>query len=665
MLHLIRAPYKTDSVCPPINLLALAGYVEQYHPVSMTDLVVPYVREEMSLDAEGLRQAATRLLENPSRVLGFTSMCSSFAAAMRLAEECKRQDPSRFILMGGPHVSFVADDTLKAFPWVDAVVVGEGELTLKELLDALRDGRSLEGIPSLVYREGDNIVRTARRAVVDDLDTLPMPAFGLVSNIDDYYTPGVERFIEIEAGRGCPFNCNFCSTSLFFARKYRVKSPARLLQEMRWLRDHWKIDSFGLIHDNLTSNRVKVRELCQHLLASGESFKWFCSSRTDTIDRSLMELMYRAGCRSIFFGVETGSQPMQRSVGKRLKLNKARETFANLVDIGLSATASFIIGFPEETADALEETLAMALELRMLGINDVQLHPLSALPGTQVLDEHVERLIFHAHLLDFQDITSVIDITDVETRWISEHRRLFSNFYAVPPLHYPLDLVYQVRGCYFELIHFRPHTLSALHTAAGLPHLEIVRRLTRHLPATYQEWTRPELQRALEAVVGELPEETRQFILDVNAYEQAMLATAEFTSGDNGWVRYKGPVISTSSEGRADLVLKPCQAIELEYDIPAALRALRQGSALDLSRRNLHVAIVFEPEGQRMRTLEVDALTAHIIAQVSEGTALPQVLTELSKVNPHLHQDTERESWIGQVVEHLSQAKLIANAALA
>src|SRR5262249_5194491 len=156
--------------------------------------------------------------------------------------------------------------------------------TLLEVLDALRDGRSFEGIRSLWYRDGDRIVHTPRRPVIDDLDTLPVPSFHLVEDIADYFAKGVERFIEIEAGRRCPFDCNFCSTSLFFARKYRVKSPERLLSEMRWLRDNWGIRAFGLIHDNLTSNKEKVRQFCQHILDAGESFSWFCSSRTDTID---------------------------------------------------------------------------------------------------------------------------------------------------------------------------------------------------------------------------------------------------------------------------------------------------------------------------------------------------------------------------------------------
>lgn len=658
-LHLIRPPYKTDSICPPINLMALGAYVESRHPVKMTDFVVPYVRGEMSLGPAGIREAAARLLEHPAQVLGFTSMCSSFAAAVRLAEECKRQDPTRWILFGGPHVSFVATESMKAFPWIDAVIAGEGEGALLDLLDALDEGRPIAGIRNLIHRDGDRIVEEPRRPVVDDMDSLPLPSFHLVENIEDYYAEGTERFIEIEAGRGCPFDCNFCSTSLFFARKYRVKSSGRLTDEIRWLKKNWNIQAFGLIHDNLTSNKDKVRAFCQGIRESGETFSWFCSSRTDTIDRPLMEIMRETGCKGIFFGVETGSQEMQKIVGKRLKMHRVRETFQHLLEVDISSTASFIIGFPDEKLESLEQTLTLALSLRVLGVRDVQLHPLSALPGTQILDLHEEQLVFHPYLLTFHDITSVIDLTEVEYQWIEKYRRIFSNFYAVKPLHYPIEFVYQVRGCYFFLIHFRPYTLSALHALGKLKHIEIVKLLTAKLPADYEQWTHPELERALAAVLADQPPEIAEFLAEVEAYERSILATAEFTSGDNGWVRYKGLIPTEQGELDEGPRLKPCQALTLEFDIPLAVQQLREGRLEAPPRRSLHLVLVFEWQGRRLRTLEVSPLIARILQQVAQGTSLTRALAELSQENPYLSSDDEREQWITETLHSLLRIGLL------
>ncbi|MFZ5823909.1 MAG: B12-binding domain-containing radical SAM protein [Bacillota bacterium] len=662
MIQLIRPPYKTDSICPPINLMALAAYCESHYSVSLTDFLVPYVRNEISLDAEGIRRAGHQILENPAPVLGFTSMCGSYAAALRIARECKRLDPSRFILFGGPHASFVDVDTLQRFGFVDAIVIGEGEQTLLELLQALDSGQSLHYIQGLTFRDGDRVVQTERRPVVNDLDLLPFPAFHLIPNVDAYYEGESVRFMEIEAGRGCPFNCNFCSTSLFFTRRYRVKSPQRIVAEMRWLKEHWNIQSFGLLHDNLTSRKEKVRELCRFIMDTGEEFEWFCSSRADTIDRDLINTMTEAGCRGVFFGVETGSPDMQKAVGKRSNLDNATETFADLVAAGLDSTASFIIGFPEESLTQLEETLTMALKLRLLGIKEVQLHPLSALPGTRILAEHVDRLRFQSHLLTFHDITSVIDMTETEMEWIEQHRHIFSNFYAITPMHYPLELVYQIRGCYFQLIHARPSTLYAMHKLGGLRHTDIVHRLTAKLPSQFEQWTRPELLKALVSVLSELPEAIRPIIMDIHTYEKALATTATFTDGANGWVRYKGSLPPAYGGEPLHPTLKPAQVIDLRYDIPALLRQLVNGLPEQVVQRDSHLAVVFEWQGRRLRTLEVDPLTAHIIGSNRSGEALPACLERLSRENPYLQTDEERDQWMGRVLDHLEGAGLLVSA---
>ena len=659
MIRLIRPPYKTDSICPPINLMVLAAAIEPWHRVSICDFVVPYIHDEMSLDAVGMQRAARHVLEDPAPVLGFTSMCSSYAAALRIAQECKRQDPGRFILFGGPHAGFVALETMQAFDFVDAVVAGEGEATLRELLDAMRDGLPFTGIAGLTVRDGERIVQNPARTIPGDLDHLPVPAFHLIEDVDRYYEKRAERFIEIEAGRGCPFNCTFCSTSLFFARKYRVKSSERLVQEMRWLKRHWKIDSFGLIHDNLTSSKEKVRSLCQYIMESGEPFRWHCSSRTDTIDRPLMEVMKEAGCQGIFFGVETGNDQMQKVMGKRLKIHRIPETFQHLQDLDIDATASFIIGFPEETLEMLDDTLTMALGLRLGGVRDVQLHPLSALPGTRVLAEHEARLQFHPHLLTFHDITSVIDITDVEMGWIERYPRIFSNFYAVPPLHYPLERVYQIRGCYFYLIHYRPYTLLCLLRMAGLEHAEIVNRLCRRLPPQFDRWTPGELLSALAAVVQDLEHESRSFIEDVLEYEGAITASASFTDGSNGWISYKGEAPAAYVETAPGPRLKPVRVLALNHDVPLALRGMKAGSFALPPRRAQQLAVVFEWDSRRIRTLEVDPLTALIAARAEGGEALEAVLSDLAGQNPHLESDEDRRTWPALVRAHLLRAGLV------
>jgi len=654
-VQLIRPPYKTDSICPPINLMALAAHVEPHFPVSITDFVLPYIHDEMSLDAQGIVRAARRVLETETPVLGFTSMCSSYAAALRIAQECKRQDPDRYIVMGGPHASFVHAETLKAFDFVDAVIVGEGEGPLLKLLGAVKDQRTLDGIRGLSFRRGGEIIHTEPGPVVDDLDSLPLPAFHLIPDPSLYFGTDEERFIEIEVGRGCPFACTFCSTSAFFSRKYRVKSPARVVQEMRWLKQHWNVASMGLIHDNLTSNKKKVWEFCKYILDCGESFRWHCSSRTDTIDRPLMEIMRAAGCQSIFFGVETGSDEMQKIMGKRLKVASVRETFKNLGAVGIDSTASFIIGFPEETPAMLEQTLQMALDLRLTGVRDIQLHPLSALPGTQLLDKHEERLVFDPRLLSFHDITSVIDITETERRWIQANRRIFSNFYAVQPLHYPLELVHRIRGCYFYLAHFRPFALQCIHRIVGLTHVAIVERLCAHLPATFEEWQPDALIGALNAVIAGLDGEKR-FIQDIVVYEEMIAGLSCYSDGGNGWIHFKGRADAKPAAGPQ---LRPARSAALHYDVLAAIGAMRQNVFSLPPPRDMHLAVVLEADTWRLRAFEVDGLTSGIIGRVSQGAVLTDVLHDLAGELDGLGSGQELD-WVEELLTHLDTVGLLA-----
>jgi tRNA A37 methylthiotransferase MiaB len=651
-VQFVRPPYKTDSICPPINLMALAGYIEPHYRVCITDFVLPYIRDELSLDAAGIRAAARLVLAQDTPVLAFTSMCSSYAAALRIAEECKLQDPSRHIVLGGPHASFVATETLQAFGFVDAIVIGEGEAPFLEVLDRLSAMQPLDDIAGVAFRSHGRIVETKPRPVADELDGLPLPAFHLIEDPGLYFESGEGRSIEIEVGRGCPFACTFCSTSLFFSRKYRMKSPARVVEEMRWLRKNWDIASFSLIHDNLTSNKKKVREFCEYILALGETFHWHCSSRTDTIDRPLMDLMRAAGCQSIFFGVETGSYEMQKIMGKRLKIDRVHETFRNLQAAGLQATASFIIGFPEETLEMLEQTLQAALQLRLDGIEDVQLHPLSALPGTDVLAEHEARLQFHPQLLSFHDITSVIEITETERRWIEANRRVFSNFYAIPPHHYPLELVYKIRGCYFYLIHFRPHTLQCIHHMTGLNHVAIVERLCARLPAVFDEWLPETLLEALTGIIAQFEDE-RALFEDVNAYEDAIASLSERTARQNGCS--PADAAAASAEPR----LRPVRLLRLRYDVPRILGEIgRRGLASLPAARPLTLAIVFEAETTRIRTFEVDVVTSHVVDRVRHGAGLMEVLDELPAIIPPCA-SSAGPVWKEELLQHLDAIGLL------
>ncbi|HYF90956.1 MAG TPA: radical SAM protein [Symbiobacteriaceae bacterium] len=500
MVNLIRAPFWGDEFVVPLGLVSLASAVEHSHGAVITDLCLHLEQGEITLSEEGYRKAARIILAKGKRVLGFSSMCNSYPAAICIARECKELAPDSVIIFGGPQASVVHTATLEGFPFIDIVVRGEGEHTLPELLTALARGEPLDAIMGITYRKGTEVVATMGRPTIGDLDALPFPNFRLVPELERYFAAQEVKEAAIEAGRGCPYACTFCSTSEFFSRRYRMKSPDRIRAEMRWFAENLGVTNFTLHHDNFNAATPKVLEFCQVMEDAGASYTWRCSSRTDNITAELAERMARAGCRSIFFGVESGSPAVQRQMNKRLDVSTARSMVAATLQNGITPTCSFIVGFPEETESDLNMTLTLALECRLLGTPSIQLHPMSPLPGTPLTLSNQYPLQFRPEAVRVHDASPAGAVSPAEIDMILSYPRIFSSFYLIVPVHLSVDLVYLSSSTLMPLIWHVPLSLYWYTRAAQVELTEVARRLGAHLPGGTLSWT-PE---ALFGALGEL-----------------------------------------------------------------------------------------------------------------------------------------------------------------
>ena len=232
--------------------------------------------------------------------------------------------------------------------------------------------------------------------IIEDLDQLPVPAY------DCYPIRELElAAIRVEAGRGCPFSCTFCSTASFFGRSYRLKSTARLLAEMDGLNSIYGFNVFKLNHDLFTVNRKKVVEFCHAMLE--RDYTWSCSARVDCVDPDLLELMWEAGCRDIYFGIESGSARMQAICRKRLDLDLVEPTLDITSRLGIRTVTSFITGYPEEEKEDQDSTLNLAARLlcRPDRLNESQLHLLAPEPGTQLTAQYGKQLFYDGYITDF------------------------------------------------------------------------------------------------------------------------------------------------------------------------------------------------------------------------------------------------------------------------
>lgn len=406
---------------PHLGLMSLVAIARsEGHEALIEDPKQQFAWGGRPLDAGAVPLVADRILSHRPDVVGFTALACNFIWVSRLAAAVRERAPDVPLLLGGPHASILHVEILRTLPAFDVVVRHEAEYTLPPLLRCLPGG-DLRGLRGVTFRApGGGVIVGEPQGVVEDLDDLPMPAF-------DCYplTELGEPAMRIDAGRGCPFACTFCSTATFFGRSYRLKTPARLLAEMDLLRDRHGFTRFKLNHDLFTVDRRKVAAFCTAV--KGKGYVWSCSARVDCVDEALLEQMHDSGCRGIYFGIETGSRRMQKVSAKRLDLGLVEPTIAIAERLGIATTTSFIAGFPEEERDDQRDTFDMAgrLHCRPSALNTSQVHLLAPEPGTALIAEHRSRLAHDGHVSTFN--VPALDAADDET--IKRHPILFASYW--------------------------------------------------------------------------------------------------------------------------------------------------------------------------------------------------------------------------------------------
>jgi radical SAM superfamily enzyme YgiQ (UPF0313 family) len=394
-----------DNLYPHLGLISLIAEIEKSRHVPLLyDPMLQLQRGHLTLDSSIYDDVAAQLLQTEPAAVGLTALGCNFIAVVKIARRIKQRRPETLILLGGPHPTVLESPIMTKFTDFDVLVRGEAEETIVPLLDALDSQDELSAIPGISYRDGPRVCRSTVDAGVMDVNRLSMAAF--------HFYPIQElkmRSMRVEAGRGCPFHCTFCSTATFFGRKYRVKAAPKLVSELKSLNNTYNITDFSLQHDLFTVNRRKVLEFCEEVRPC--SFSWTCSARIDCVDSELLREMARAGCRGIYFGVETGSSNLQELVKKRLDISLLAPTLTSAKEFGIEVTTSFITGFPDETLSDLEATLDCLDRCHRISPTTtcLQLHLLTPEPGTALYEENKSRLLYDGHISDFNFPTLAAD----------------------------------------------------------------------------------------------------------------------------------------------------------------------------------------------------------------------------------------------------------------
>jgi radical SAM superfamily enzyme YgiQ (UPF0313 family) len=415
----------------PLGLLYIASMLEAAsHDVWCIDAA-----------AERLDVARTvrRVEELRPDVIGIGSFTVTFETTKELAQALKGALPRVPIVLGSYHVTLVPNEAMRD-PSFDVGVLGEGEHTMLEIVEAYRHGPptalDLEKIQGICFRRPDGTLHTTpRRAAFKELDRLPFPARHLLP--PDLYKPipidehAFPKFSMISS-RGCPFHCVFCQKA---GSGYRMHSPAYVVDEMEHLVRDFGARDIAFVDSLFTANRKRVEGICDEIERRGVKVSWTCSSRVEIVDRAILQRMKDAGCWRTRFGIESGSDRVLDFISKGITKERIRAAVTAADEVGLRPKAFFMVGHMPDDEASIRETIEFA---KSLPLHDVTVQINTILPDTP------QEAIWHKEGQKWGRL--VRSSTDEKSFWeptfvpwgmeaedlVSLHRKFYRDFYLRP-----------------------------------------------------------------------------------------------------------------------------------------------------------------------------------------------------------------------------------------
>ncbi|OLS30881.1 MAG: hypothetical protein ThorAB25_06770 [Candidatus Thorarchaeota archaeon AB_25] len=375
---------------PPLGILNLAAYLRE-HDETLEIEIVDCQAEKISWDGLESRMEMFRPdIVAPSSL----STCNAYRG-LRTIGMAKTIDPTIITVVGGQHYTVLARESLEAYPELDIVVRGEGEQTLLEVTRALKGEMFLPDVKGITFKHNDRIVATENRPLIGNLNDLPFPGYDLVRQyMKEYHfslmagrnTP----YVLMEASRGCPHDCNFCTQCVHWGGTWRSKTPKRIADEFEFCYNEFGSKFFWLTDDNFGLGK-RTDELCDEIISRGigEDIMWFMQARCDDVvtHKDLIPKLRKAGLNWLLAGVESHSPETLASFNKRITPSVSKEAFEILKQNDIFAQATFIIG---ERSDSRETMRGLRAYVRDLDPDLAIFMILTPYPGTQLYNDAVK-----------------------------------------------------------------------------------------------------------------------------------------------------------------------------------------------------------------------------------------------------------------------------------
>lgn len=365
---------------PPLGLLYLESYLHQSYDcdIKILDCIVSEI---------GYKEIRRYISEEKPDIVGITSFTSVMYDLLKVASIIKEVSPETKVIVGGAHATIYPIETA-SLPNIDAVVIGDGEVTFAELVRKIALNTSIDGIKGIAFKINGNVVMTGNREYNKDLDSLPFPDRTKVPYQKYTCSIGREKVMTtVMSSRGCPFRCTFCNSP---EKSYRVRSPQNIILELE------KINKLGIkevffFDDLFNINKKRVLEICTLIKEKRLQLRWSFRGRINGIDEELVKALKESGCERIQFGIETGSDEEMKLLRKKLTTSEVRRVVSICSDLGITTTGSFMIGLPGDTIDKIKNRFRFA---EGLGLDYVQYAVLIPYPYTEVYKEGIRRGFF-------------------------------------------------------------------------------------------------------------------------------------------------------------------------------------------------------------------------------------------------------------------------------
>lgn len=348
-----------DSISPPIGVLILTSILkEKGYDVNVIDAYAEPI---------SIKELIEKIKDCSPDITAISFMTPAFNSALLLAQTIKEQLPKVYVVAGGSHVTAVPHETLthQAF---DFGVIGEGEITLIELLYAIENKDDLSKVKGIVFRNNHGqIMLTPPRDFIQNMDTLPFPDWRAVKLAQYRLSPiGTKgRFaLPLITSRGCPCRCTFCDTG-GVGPKIRGYSAEYVLHVIEDIVKNYGIREFVFYDDTFVALKKRVLEICEGIKKKNLKISWSCCARVDCVTRDMLEAMKSAGCWQIEYGIESGDQEILDKINKRISLEKVREAVKITNQIGIQTRGNFIFGLPGDTKETIEKTINFACSLEL------------------------------------------------------------------------------------------------------------------------------------------------------------------------------------------------------------------------------------------------------------------------------------------------------------